>query len=143
MKPLILEDLITGKKHFIYQFKTYTIGRAPGCNIETLNPEDLDPKYTERIRKIAAHVSGLHAEISYEKQGVFIWDKNSKNGTFIQYPTKEEPEPIPRRTHVPLNSTIYFSKSYAMVLHGPVDLESQHKKEVKAATDKTQEEIII
>jgi pSer/pThr/pTyr-binding forkhead associated (FHA) protein len=119
MNYLILEDQVTGEEHLLPKYDVQTIGRANECNITTLNPEAPDEKYSEQTRMTARRVSGLHARIEYEDNGVFVIDLGSKNGTYLLRPDMNQPVRVSQRTPVPLESRILLSAKYALRLKAP------------------------
>ena len=74
MKSKILVDLVSGFSHELPDdSKIRKIGRARDCGIKTLSGER------------GRNVSKYHACIVHEKGGaVYIWDTESKNGTYIE-----------------------------------------------------------
>lgn len=123
-KARVLVDLVKIKKeeYILKPHEETTIGRAPDNDIETDSS--------------IGTVSGHHATVYNDGGSVYIWDNRSKNGTYIYEENEDDKEWITKRTLVPLNYTISFSKNYKMRLEER-DLVAEKSQEEKLRNEET------
>ena len=114
-KARVLVDLSQNRKYVLENYKVMSIGRA----------EDNDIVTSKDIIMVSRH----HAEIINKNGQVFVWDKNSRFGTYIYKENeKEKKEVVYRKTYFPLDCILELSKGYRFKLEER-DLVAEHSRE--------------
>jgi pSer/pThr/pTyr-binding forkhead associated (FHA) protein/LysM repeat protein len=112
-------DGITGKKTYMINSKTTTIGRENGDNADIQIPENT--------------VSAVHAQIRYRDDDFYLADLGSKNGTYLN----EEEEPIVSEVRLKSGDTIIFDQfRFKFLVRG--QSERAKKQEDQTSQDREQ-----